>query len=182
MRKTKRFPYFMFFKCFNINLKTAIVTNITMGTGSFQNELQVCVLRKTMMFPSFMSFKCFNINLKTAIVTYVTLELVCVLRKKFRLIFSMIFFSCPWYQLENSNTHKCHIGTASFQNELLVCVLSENLIHKNFVYKMKNSLWYVLLLFKLAKVNIVLLTVWLWYGHDKPMYKIPRNLLIMVLL
>ena len=86
--------------CFNFNLKTALVTNITLEQLLYKNELLGYVLRKTMRFPYFMFFKCFNINLKTAIVTNITMgtgsfqnELqVCVLRKAMRFLSSMFVF------------------------------------------------------------------------------------------
>ena len=59
LRKTMRFLSSMFFfVCFNLNFKTAKVTNITL-------EQLVFFLRKTIRFPSFRFFKCFNVNLKT---------------------------------------------------------------------------------------------------------------------
>ena len=48
--------------------------------------------------------------------------LLIVLRKTVSFHYFM-FFYVFWYQIENSNSHKFHIGIASFHHKLLVCVL-----------------------------------------------------------
>jgi hypothetical protein len=47
-------PLFLFFMCFNNNLKTAVVTNITLKQRLNKNELLECGLRKLMRFFSSM--------------------------------------------------------------------------------------------------------------------------------
>ena len=81
-----------------------------------------------------MFFMCFNNNLKTVIVTNIPLEqrlyimnCKCVFYEKLWGFSPPWCFSCVSNKKLKTESHKYHIGTASLQNELQVCVLRKTL-------------------------------------------------------